>query len=114
MIHLEGSKRFRPASKHGLPFVAFTRSESFAMTAFKNLPPWDDFMKGKRSDMLRMRNGFVQWLEEMHQQTLAKNSAMKTRDMEEEAQQLWREKQVKRHKGSPPVMPCPACMEAGY
>ena len=114
VIHLAGSKRFRPASKHGLPFVAFTRSESFAMTAFKNLPPWDDFMQGKRSDMLRMRNGFVQWLEEMHQRTLAKHSAMKTRDMEEEAQQLWREKQVKRHKGSPPVMPCPACMEAGY
>ena len=113
VIHLAGSKRFRPASKHGLPFVAFRRSESFAMTAFKNLPPWDGFMQGKRSDMLRMRNGFVQWLEEMHQRTLAKHSAMKTRDMEEEAQQLWRDKQVKRHKGNPPVMPCPACMEAG-
>ena len=36
LVHLRGSVRFRPASKHGLPFVAFTRSESFAMTAFKN------------------------------------------------------------------------------
>ncbi len=32
--------------RHGLPFVAWTRSESFAMTAFKNLPPWNDFVKG--------------------------------------------------------------------
>ena len=36
VIHPVGSCRFRPASKHGLPFVAFTRSESLAMTAFKN------------------------------------------------------------------------------
>ena len=37
VIHLVGgSHKFKPASKHGLPFVAFTRSESFAMTAFKN------------------------------------------------------------------------------
>ena len=54
VIHLVGGKRFRPASKHGLPFVAFTRSESFAMTAFKNIPPWHDFLKGRDSDMLRM------------------------------------------------------------
>jgi hypothetical protein len=38
-VVLKGSSRFRPASKHGLPFVAFTRSESFAMTAFKDLRP---------------------------------------------------------------------------
>ena len=44
VIHLVGSKRFRPASKHGLPFVAFTRSENFAMTAFKNIPPLQDFL----------------------------------------------------------------------
>ena len=59
VIHLAGSKRFRPASKHGLPFVAFTRSESFAMTAFKNLPPWEDFLRGRDSDMLRMRLEFT-------------------------------------------------------
>ena len=39
VIHLAGSKKFRPAAKHGFPFVAWTRSESFAMTVFKNLPP---------------------------------------------------------------------------
>ena len=55
VINLTSGKRFKAASKHGLPFVAFTRSESFAMTAFKNLPPWDDFQKGQDSDMLRMR-----------------------------------------------------------
>ena len=59
VINLAGSIRYRPASKHGLPFVAFTRSESFAMTAFKNLPPWNDFVNGKESDMLRMRNAFI-------------------------------------------------------
>ena len=37
VIWLEGGSRFRPAAKHGLPFVAWTRSECFAMTAFKNL-----------------------------------------------------------------------------
>ncbi len=59
VIHLVGGKRFRPASKHGLPFVAFTRSESFAMTAFKNIPPWQDFVKGRDSHMLRMRLAFT-------------------------------------------------------
>ena len=63
VIHLVGSKRFRPASKHGLPFVAFTRSESFAMTAFKNLPPWHDFLKGRESGMLRMRLPFTKMLD---------------------------------------------------
>ena len=63
VIHLVGSRNFRPASKHGLPFVAFTRSESFAMTAFKNLPPWEDFVKGRNSDMLRMRQAFTEKLD---------------------------------------------------
>ena len=113
VINLAGSKRFRPASKHGLPFVAFTRSESFATTAFKNLPPWDDFAQGYDSDMLRMRLEFTSRLEEMHQRTLAKHSAMKTRGMQEEAHQLWRESQVKRHKENPPAIICSACTEAG-
>ena len=63
VIHLFGNKRFKPAAKHGLPFVAFTRSESFAMTAFKNIPPWLDFQKGKESDMLRMRLAFTKRLD---------------------------------------------------
>jgi hypothetical protein len=71
VIHLAGSKTFRPASKHGLPFVAFTRSESFHMTAFKNLPPWLDFIKGRSSDMLRMRLSFTRRLHEMHTKTMA-------------------------------------------
>ena len=60
VIHLVGgSHKFKPASKHGLPFVAFTRSESFAMTAFKNIPPWQDFQKGSESDMLKKRLRFI-------------------------------------------------------
>ena len=69
VIHLVGGKRFRPAAKHGLPFVAFTRSESFAVTAFKNLPPWGDFLKGRESDMLRQRLDFTQRLRSMHSMT---------------------------------------------
>ncbi len=55
VFHFVGARRFRPASKHGFPSVAFTRSESYAMTAFKNLPPWEDFARGRDTDMLRMR-----------------------------------------------------------
>ena len=48
VIHLVGGKKFRPAAKHGLPLVAWTRSESFAMTAFKNLPPAERLRQGPR------------------------------------------------------------------
>ena len=85
VIHLVGGKRFRPAAKHGLPFVAWTRSESFAMTAFKNLPPWSDFVKGRDFDMLRMRLEFTERLQRLHERTLAKHSAMKTPVLEEAA-----------------------------
>ena len=80
-----GGYRFRPAALHGLPFVAWTRSESCAMTAFKNLPPWGDFFKGKSSHMLRMRQAFTERLDKMHQRTLAKHSTLKTRKMEDDA-----------------------------
>ena len=112
VVHLAGGSRFRPAAKHGLPFVAWTRSESFALTAFKNLPPWGDFVKGRDSDMLRMRLAFTKKLEQLHQKTLAKHSHMKTRDEEDLAYDLWCEVQAqraKRQKGEPPRMPCPAC-----
>jgi len=66
VINLAGSARFRPASKHGLPFVAYTRSENFAMTAFKNLPPWGDFCKGKDSPMLHSRQKFIAELTKTH------------------------------------------------
>ena len=112
VIHLVGSKRFRPAAKHGLPFVAWTRSESFAMTAFKNLPPWSDFVKGRDSDMLRMRNAFTQKLQRLHERTLAKHSLMKTKELEDAAFDLWKEAQARKTKHSKvegPRMPCPAC-----
>ena len=109
VLHLVGSCRFRPASKHGLPFVAFTRSESFAMTAFKNLPPWGDFVKGRDSDMLRMRLDFTRALEQLHRRTLAKHSALKTSELEQAAQEAFRAHQVKRRKFEGPLMPCPCC-----
>ena len=107
-----GGKRFRPAAKHGLPFVAWTRSESFAMTAFKNLPPWSDFVKGKDSDMLRMRQAFTARLHKLHQRTLAKHSALKTPELEDKAWELWHAEQTaqpKRQKREGPRLPCPAC-----
>ena len=115
VIKLTSGKRFKAASKHGLPFVAFTRSESFAMTAFKNLPPWDDFQKGRDSDMLRMRQDFTERLHAMHTRTLAKHTALKTAQAEAQAHALWTERQAlqaKRHKAEAPRLPCPAC-EAG-
>jgi hypothetical protein len=112
VIHLVGSKRFRPASKHGLPFVAFTRSENFAMTAFKNLPPWHDFVEGRKSDMLHMRWWCTQGLENLHTKTLAKHSFMKNSGDEEQAFEQWRltqDSSAKRQKKSGPLMPCPCC-----
>ena len=109
VIHLNGSKRFRPASKHGLPFVAFTCSESFAMTAFKNLPPWDDFEKGKESDMLRMRLAFTARLQALHAKTLARHSTMKTPEQEQHAHEVWAAQQTKRQKQAGPLMPCACC-----
>ena len=47
VIHLAGSRRFRPASKHGLPFVAFTRSENFHMTAFNKKAALGRLLQGK-------------------------------------------------------------------
>ena len=117
VIHLVGGKRFRPAAKHGLPFVAFTRSESFAMTAFKNLPPWGDFVKGQESDMLKQRLDFTKHLRSLHKQTLAKHSDLKNAELEAKAHELWSEsqrKQAKRRKVEGPRMPCPVCESAGY
>ena len=113
VIHLVGSKRFRPAAKHGLPFVAFTRSESFAMTAFKNLPAWQDFVRGRESDMLRMRLAFTtEKLDKMHTETLARHSSMKNELDEMTAYEQWCLAQAssgKRQKKAGPSMPCPCC-----
>ena len=112
VINLAGSKRFHPAAKHGLPFVAFTRSESFAMTAFKNIPAWNDFVKGKESEMLRSRRAFTERLQKLHERTLAEHSTMGSLEEEEAAQVEWDGEQAqrpKRRKVAGPLMPCPCC-----
>ena len=112
VIHLVGGSRFRPASKHGLPFVAWTRSESFAMTAFKNLPPWSDFVRGRDSDMLRMRNAYIEKLWECHRETLRRHSDMATSAAEEAAHDEWvraKAADTSVMPKEPPRLPCPAC-----
>ena len=118
VINLAGSQRFKPASKHGLPFVAFTRAESFAMTAFKNLPAWLEFAKGRECDMLRMRERFTNMLEKKHEETMRKFSDMKSNADEEDAFDRWKDQQAQRHKKqktkSGPLMPCAACAACGW
>ena len=118
VINLAGSQRFKPASKHGLPFVAFTRSESFAMTAFKNLPAWNDFAKGRDCDMLRMRQRFTNMLEKKHEETMRKFSDMKSNADEEAAFKRWNDAQSNRPKRKEtkagPLMPCAACAACGW
>ena len=117
VINLRSGARFKAASKHGLPFVAFTRSESFAMTAFKHLPPWDDFEKGADSDMLRMCKRFTEMLERKHTDTMRRFSSYKTVEQENDAYELWRERrdrEPKRQKAEvSQVIACPACVAAG-
>ena len=96
VVDLEGSQRYKPASKHGLAFVAFTRSTSFENTAFSNLPAFDEFKKGLRSDMLRMRQAFIDQLMVMHQRTLAACSDMKTPEDEWRAAEQWMQEQEKK------------------
>lgn len=112
VIKLHSGKRFKAASRHGLPFVAFTRSESFAMTAFKCLPPWEDFKKGSESDMLRMRWRFTQMLERKHERTMQKWSKYHTPQAEDAAYEQWKDargKQPKRAKTMSQKHRCPGC-----
>ncbi len=115
VIHLEGSRRFRPASKHGLAFVAFTRSESFAMTAFKNWAPLADCEKGQSSDLLRQRLDFTRYLKDvLHRQTMANYTALKTDTSEQVALEVWRETQRKHTKQEKEAhMKCPGCAASG-
>jgi len=107
VVNLQGSARFKPASKHGLPFVAWTRSESFAMTDFKNIPPLEDFLKVLDSEMLKSRRSFDEKLEEMHRETLRTHSNLVSAADEELAHAAWvPPRQVKARHVS---MPCPAC-----
>ena len=115
VIHLVGSQRFRPAGKHGLPFVAFTRSESFAMTAFKNLPPWDDFAKGQESNMLRMRLRFTEILDGVHARAMKRHSKLVTPELEAEAFKTWRAQRQPKEPDSrapPQCHSCPGCSSA--
>ena len=112
VINLRGGPRFKPASKHGLPFVAFTRSPSFALTAFKNLPGWNEFAKGRESSMLRQRLQFQKTLEELHVQTLAAHSKLKTPQDEAAAYELWKKEEASkppRQEQAKTTMRCPAC-----
>ena len=83
------------------------------MTAFKNLPPWDDFVKGRESDMLRMRKAFDAKLMTLHRATMAKYSDMRTPEDEIARFAEWKDAQArkpKRVKRAPPVLPpCEAC-----
>ena len=110
VIHLAGSQRYRPAGKHGLPFVAFTRSEGFAMTAFKNLPPWNDFEKGRSSDLLRQRLEFEKRLNTMHSRTMRKYSDMGCAEAEDAAFEKWQKACPPRpHPEVGTFRRCPAC-----
>ena len=109
VIKLSSGARFKAASKHGLPFVAFTRSESFARTAFHNLPAWDEFAKGAESEMLRKRLDFTHALEELHAKSV--KQVFRTGKAEEDAFTQWRLHQGKRRSKSPPKTrcTCPGC-----
>ena len=86
VIKLSSGPRFKAAAKHGLPFVAFTRSESFARTAFHNLPAWDDFAKGAESEMLRIRLDYTAMLEELRAKSIKRvfRNGQKKRERERE------------------------------
>ena len=98
VVLLRGGVRFRPASKHGLPFVAFTRSESFAMNAFKDIPPWQDFAKGRELGVLSMQLAFTEWLDEMHVKTRAHHSLLKTRKDKDKVHEQWRLSRIDRRR----------------
>jgi hypothetical protein len=58
-------------------------------------------VEGRKSDMLRMRLTFTEWLEGLHTETLARHSFLKTREDENKAHEQWRLAQassVKRQK----------------
>ena len=89
-----------------------TRSESFAMTAFKNLQPWNDSERRRDSDMLRMRNAYIEKLWECHRETLRRHSDMATSAAEEAAHAEWGRAQAADTSvmpKEPPRLPCPAC-----
>ena len=68
------------------------------MTAFKNLPPWEDFQKGQDSDMLRMRKRFTEMLDRKHTETMRKYSQFQTAEKENDAYEMWRERRERESK----------------
>ena len=82
------------------------------MTAFKNLPPWQVVVKGRDSDMLRMRLDFTSLLQRMRSRTMAKYTDMKTPEEEAAAHERWSTEQALRPKKprlEGPLRPCPGC-----
>ena len=75
--------------------MAWTRSESFEMTAFQQLPPWSDFLKGRDSAMLRNRSAFIDDLCRMHRETMKRYTSMKTDKDEDLAYSSWKAKRPK-------------------
>ena len=80
------------------------------MTAFKNFPAWDDFERGRDSDMLRMRQRFTDMLEQKHEETMRKFSTMSSKDDEEAAFERWKEQLAQRPKNRKRALvhSCPA------
>ena len=114
VIKLSSGARFKAAGKHGLPFVAFTRSESFARTAFHNLPAWDDFTKGRSSEMLRIRLDYTAYLDELHAKTIKR--AFANGQEEDEAFRKWQSRQARKQQPKAPEQSrcvCPACEAEG-
>ena len=110
VIKLSSGPRFKAAAKHGLPFVAFTRSESFARTAFHNLPAWDDFAKGAESEMLRIRLEYTALLEELHAKSV--KHVFRNGKAEEEAFKQWQGAQQGKRRAKAPAKArctCPGC-----
>ena len=109
VIHLNGNSKFKPAGKHGLPFVAFTRSECFAMTAFKNLPPFQEFQRGQASELLELRLGFMKILERLHRDTWQKYGRVD----EAEAHKSWKPKPKTKDVAEEAFrLACPCCEDA--
>ena len=83
------STKFVPASKHGLAFVAMTRSTCFAMTAFDKLPPLYEFENILNDPMLRNRQKIDEYLDALHRQTMAEHGPFQTAEQEQQAHTNW-------------------------
>ncbi len=101
------SKSFVPASKHGLAFVAMTRSTCFAMTAFDKLPALHEFENVLNDPMLRKRQQFDEHLDDLHRQTMARHGPFQTAEEERQAHTNWIAPVRQKHATTKPC--CPGC-----